>query len=265
MSVALPTKFSDGEEGITFSSEFAELYKSEDGDKLTIRGLALPFAETYQSPFADITFDEGAFDEALDAIGTGAKHAFLAADGHSLDAAFVLASTKLMDGEGSLKFDLDEDGLVFEAELSQTTIGKDIYHNIELGILDGVSVGITIEDYDEDFDEDEDLLSFHYKQVGLREVSLVSYPAFKQTRIDTKEMADFKDKFEETLAPADKIMAKIDQMNERVGNDMAEIARLLELADSKLEEAEKDVSGETESEEEEEATSDFSKFYTQEV
>lgn len=260
MSVALPTKFSDGSEGLTFSSEFAEVFRTED-DKMRVRGLALPFAETYHSPYGDIAFDEGAFDDALDAIAAKSEHAFLAADGHSLDANYLLASTKLTGGEGSLSFQIDDEGLVFEAELADTTAGRDIFHLVELGILNGVSVGVSIDEYSESFDEATERDVFTYEQVGLREISLVSYPAFQQTWIDVKEQTDFDVKLVETLGDEpDVLQETIDGLNGQIGKLTAMVADLL-LQQEEDEHIELDGENENEGDDEE-ATSDFANYFT---
>lgn len=174
MGTANRKTFSDKTEGVTFASSISEIEANDES--LTIKGLALPFNEVYDSPFGAITFDRKAFDVTLEEIREGKNHAFLAADGHELDAMFLLARSDKDTGEGSLRFRVTDEGLEFKAEIIKDFVGEAVYRRIELGILDGVSVGVSLEEYAEDDDG-----NMTYQEVGLREISLVSYPAFKET------------------------------------------------------------------------------------
>lgn len=263
MSRAIPTQFSDGTEGLKVTFQAGGLSGETAGDKLSVKGIAVPFAETYDAPHGNVRFDKKAFDSTLADIDSGANHAFLAADGHELDAMYLLARTN-KEGEGSLRLWKEKDGLHFEAEMLNDFIGQAIYKRVEMGILDGVSVGIQLGDFDEDYDEDTDRYDWTHKKVKLREVSLVSYPAFKQTdvKVAPEQMSD--EPPEEIKAEG--YMAAADKMMENINAQMKAFQSLLDIAKVKMSEEEEDTENvESETELDDTAVDQIDKLYRKEV
>lgn len=196
MGLALQTKFRNSEtNSLTCVGERTQLSLSADTDdytRLQVTGLALPFAETYESIFAAIRFAPTAFDRSLERIAQGQDHAYFAADGHSLDALYVLGKTTIPFGEGAMELWVEADGLHFSVELLDDFVGRAIYKRIEMGILDKVSVGVNIKSYSETtFDLDgREVPGYVYDEVELCEISGVSFPAFRQTNLEVLADSD---------------------------------------------------------------------------
>lgn len=98
---------------------------------------------------------------------------------HGHDYSKPLASVKA----GTLKLEVDEIGLRFEATLQDTTYANDIYKNIQAGIIDSMSFGFEIGV--ESFDENEDgVVTRSIEKVkALREISIVTVPAYDESNV----------------------------------------------------------------------------------
>lgn len=98
---------------------------------------------------------------------------------HGHDYGKPLASVKA----GTLKLEVDEVGLKFEATLQNTTYANDIYENIQAGIIDSMSFGFEIGV--ESFDKNEDgVITRSIEQVkALREISIVTVPAYDESNV----------------------------------------------------------------------------------
>ncbi|MEW6771854.1 MAG: HK97 family phage prohead protease [Bacillota bacterium] len=92
--------------------------------------------------------------------------------------SMVLARTK----NGTLKLKEDSKGLWFEAELPDTTVGRDVYTSIKRGDIDQMSFGFKV--------VKDRWLSGTYPQirelleVKLFDVSVVTFPAYPQTTVE---------------------------------------------------------------------------------
>lgn len=104
----------------------------------------------------------GSFDQSILAVKNGKKIKLL--DGHTATGATTVGIvTKLW---------MDGDKLMFEAKISESTSGEDIYTKLKEGILDQVSIGFSFGK--QEFRKDGVRI---IKEVELREISIVPIPA----------------------------------------------------------------------------------------
>jgi HK97 family phage prohead protease len=82
---------------------------------------------------------------------------------------------------GSLRLKEDEKGLAVEIDLPDTSDGRDVRALLERGDLDGMSFGFVVR-HDE-WDETSDPPTRTIHEIELREVSVVSEPAYGDTSI----------------------------------------------------------------------------------
>lgn len=113
-----------------------------------------------------------------------------------IDTRFLAAhSSALLLGRrsvGTAKFEEDGVGLRFEVDLPDNTVGNDMAVSVQRGDLDGVSIGFrpvsqtwTNREKDDEFDVD---WTRDVVEAELDEVSLVTWPAYKQTVAQIREV-----------------------------------------------------------------------------
>lgn len=95
------------------------------------------------------------------------------------DYSKPLASVKA----GTLKLDVDEVGLHFEAELPNTTYANDVYENVSKKILDSMSFGFVLGVDSFDQAEDGNVIRSIEKVKALNEISVVTVPAYNETNV----------------------------------------------------------------------------------
>lgn len=186
----------DFETAVDFSEfiedEFGESQADITDNDMSVCVLALPFSETYDFGSGTIQFDRHAFDETLAEINDGDHYFYLAADGHTLDALYLLARSDVESGPGSVKAKVNDTGLWLIGKFVDTQVGRDTYELISRGVLTKASVGISInEEFDEDgapinYDlshDDNGKSHYTYKKIGLNETSFVARPAFSDTEV----------------------------------------------------------------------------------
>lgn len=167
LTVDQPTKVDDSK-----ANEDADA-KNEDTTPKHLSGYAVVF----NTPSKDL----GGFKEVVD------PHAF---DGVDLgdvymvnnhDMSQVLASTK----GGTLKLDVDEKGLHFEADLADTTAANDAAKNVEAGNLSAMSFSFVAAPDGDEFKRDDDgqVIRTITAVQSLFDVSLVAIPAYDDTNV----------------------------------------------------------------------------------
>lgn len=189
----------DGADELEFALSFEEFLTDnfeakdlqQEGER-TICILALPFDDTYDFGYGTIKFSRTAFDDSLADINRGEQYFYLAADGHTLDALYLLGRSDVKSGDASLKAYTNDKGLWLTGQLPDTQAGRDAFELIKLGVLTKASVGISFDDetdsegkptnYTMDKDEDGNR-HYLYKKVKLEETSLVAQPAFANTTV----------------------------------------------------------------------------------
>ncbi len=134
-------------------------------------------------------FAPGAFTEA---IKGDVRALFNHEDGK------VLGRTK----SGTLKLREDQEGLSYELDLPDTTVGRDLKVSMQRGDIDGSSFGFTVKR--EQWDDTGDLPLRTVLEAGLREVSPVPYPAYEDSMIALRSRDKAKDEAQKDEREAQK-------------------------------------------------------------
>lgn len=90
---------------------------------------------------------------------------------------------------GTLSLVEDDTGLRVEIDLPDTTAGHDLRKSVERGDIDQMSFGFNVRD--DAVDEEDGLLIRILRDVDLREVSIVTFPAYPDTSIAKRSVQDF--------------------------------------------------------------------------
>lgn len=160
----------DKEKRLTEEADLQTVDDSQEAGK-TISGYALKFGQ----PSKDLGgFVEVITPEALKEVDL--SNVFLLY-GH--DYSKPLASVKA----GTLKLDVDEVGLHFEAELPNTSYANDVYENVSKKILDSMSFGFVLGVDSFDQAEDGSVTRSIEKMKALNEISIVTIPAYDSTNV----------------------------------------------------------------------------------
>lgn len=149
-----------------------------DDDSMHIEGKAVAFnsPETYFGETEVI--DEHALDSA-DMSDVVLRY------NHN-DNQYTLARTR----NKSLRLEVRDDGLYFEADLIPTTTNKDAYLMVKEGLLDKCSFAFTIEE--DSYDKKQHLTTI--KKIGkLFDVALVDFPFYNDTSVAVARSLDTRD------------------------------------------------------------------------
>ncbi len=164
------------EDGPELRSLVAPVERRADGDgKVTVAGYAAVFGE-----WADIygwfeeTVARGAFTNTLRTADVRAY--FDHARGRVLGRSTA----------GTLRLNEDAKGLAVEIDLPDTTDGRDVATLIERGDVSGMSFGFSV--LRQEWDETVDPPRRTILEVELREVSIVSEPAYEGTTIAMRSL-----------------------------------------------------------------------------
>lgn len=171
-----------------------QIRQQEDGSKgRTITGYAAKF-DTWSEPIY------GWFVEKI------ARGAFEKTDMSDVimvfnhDISGVLARTT----SGTLKLSVDETGLRFEFEAPDTTLGNDMLELVRRGDISKCSFKFVVETDEWRYADDANKLEYDERTVKaiarLYDVSLVTYPAYKDTEASVREHLEQRKR--EALAPA---------------------------------------------------------------
>ena len=166
--------------------EFEKEIRAAYGDNVELRVMEVRAAEGerriegYAATFNDVT-DLGYFREQI-AVG--------AFDGHLADDVRLLINHTgvplARTTNGTLRLSVDETGLRYEAQLADTTEGRDLYTLIKRGDISQSSFAFSIED--ETWDNKANLRTVN--KVGrLYDVSPVTYPAYATTTVAARNAA----------------------------------------------------------------------------
>lgn len=94
---------------------------------------------------------------------------------------------------GTLSIAEDDTGLRVEIDPADTTAGRDIRESVSRGDVDQMSFGFSVRSGGDDWDEDDDgMLVRTLTDVRLFEVSIVTFPAYPDTSIASRSMAQWK-------------------------------------------------------------------------
>jgi HK97 family phage prohead protease len=194
-----------------------EIRDGEGTDGMTFRGLAAPFNSTSEPlPFIE-TIKPGAFTRSLKSrneIKMFVNH----------DTSRVLASKRA----GTLRLWESERGLEVEADLPDTTDGRDMAYLIRRGDIDSMSFGFSVPRGGDSWSDDGQQREL--REVRLHEVSVVSFPANRDTVSTVRSLDGLVDA---TGLEAEKLNAAITALEkgETLDDDLASV---LDAAVTKL-------------------------------
>lgn len=161
-----------------------EVREDEEG-KMMVRG----YASTFNEPYTLYEDEDLQFDEVVDA------NAFANTDMSDVIMQYnhegrVFARTR----NNTLTVTPDEKGLLIEADLSGTELGRQLYEEIRGGYTDRMSFGFTVDGEDRAEQEDSDghvMITRTITSVKkLYDVSAVSIPANDATSISVRNLTD---------------------------------------------------------------------------
>ena len=121
-------------------------------------------------------------------------------------------------GKGTLNIDLRDDGVYFDLEVPNTTMGNDLLENIRLGNITQCSFGFNYAN-EEGAYKDEKIGDVWYRNVykigELFDLSAVTYPAYDDTYVNARmqERSKMEDKLKET--------EEIQEKDEKMSDDRA--------------------------------------------
>ena len=113
-------------------------------------------------------------------------------------------------GKGTLNIDLRDDGVYFDLEVPNTTMGNDLLENIRLGNITQCSFGFSYSN-EEGAYKDEKIDDVWYRNVykigKLYDLSAVTYPAYDDTYVNARmqERSKMEDKLKETEEIQEKV------------------------------------------------------------
>lgn len=116
-------------------------------------------------------------------------------------------------GKGTLNIDLRDDGVYFDLEVPNTTMGNDLLENIRLGNITQCSFGFRYAN-EEGAYKDEKIDGVWYRNVykigELFDLSAVTYPAYDDTYVNARmqERSKMEDKLKETEEIQDEVSSK---------------------------------------------------------
>jgi len=162
-----------------------EVREETDGEKMTVRG----YASTFDEPYTLYETDEWRLEEVVD------KDAFTNTDMTDVIMQYdhegrVFARIK----NNTLAVTPDDHGLLIEADLGGTELGRQLYEEIRGGYTDKMSFGFTVDGEEVTDKTDDDGKALTVRRITsirkLYDVSAVSIPANDATEISVRNLTD---------------------------------------------------------------------------
>lgn len=178
---------------MTVSRFGVELRSEISGRKLT--GHASVFNQVTKVPGNYEQIARSAFDRVLADPSTDVRALF------NHDPNFLLGR----QSSGTLRLSTDSEGLVFEVDLPNTTVGNDVRELAERGDLNGASFAF-IPDDDEWSTHQGRRLRTHTSVRSLIDVSPVTFPAYTGASVSLRSFLDFQ---EPTRAQLIRVRARV--------------------------------------------------------
>lgn len=166
----------------------------DDSDYMSFRG----YAAVFNSPSQPLPFTEmvmpGAFKKSLRSRNNVRMYL-------NHDSSMLLATTRA----GTLRLEEDSKGLLVDADLPPTTVGRDLSILMQRGDVDSMSFGFSVPRGGDKFSEDGSTREL--REVRLYEVSVVTgFPAYEATSASVRSL----DKLaQRTALDADKLAEAI--------------------------------------------------------
>lgn len=129
-------------------------------------------------------------------------------------------------GKGTLNIDLRDDGVYFDLEVPNTTMGNDLLENIRLGNITQCSFGFRYAN-EEGAYKDEKIDGVWYRNVykigELFDLSAVTYPAYDDTYVNARmqERSKMEDKLKETEEIQEEVSSEEKKEDEKMSDDRA--------------------------------------------
>lgn len=175
----------------------AQINSANEEGQLKVRGYAAVFNEPtliWESEYSGYkyfeTVDKNAFEGAdLSDVCFKYNHG---------DVAMILARTR----NKTLTLAADDHGLAVQADIAETSTGKDVYELIRRGDLDKMSFAFTVEKQKVEYDERaKTCIRTILKFDKIFDVAVVDFPAYDGTEISTVEArgAEYFRKLEEEM------------------------------------------------------------------
>lgn len=129
-------------------------------------------------------------------------------------------------GKGTLNIDLRDDGVYFDLEVPNTTMGNDLLENIRLGNITQCSFGFSYAN-EEGAYKDEKIGDVWYRNVykigKLYDLSAVTYPAYDDTYVNARmqERSKMEDKLKETEEIQKEVSAEENKEDEKMSDERA--------------------------------------------
>lgn len=147
----------------------------ETGDGMSFTG----YAAVFDSPSEPLPWTEtiraGAFAKSI-----RSRNNVMMLWSH--DTSQPLASTR----SKTLRLSEDERGLKVEADLPQTTLGRDVAELLRAGVVDSMSFGFSVPRNGDAWSDDG--MTRELKEVRLHEVSIVAFPAYPKTSASVRSL-----------------------------------------------------------------------------
>jgi HK97 family phage prohead protease len=179
---------------VQFSEFEVRSTTEDDSDYMSFRG----YAAVFNSPSQPLPFTEtvmpGAFSKSLRARNNIRMYL-------NHDSSMLLATTRA----GTLRLEEDSRGLLVDADLPPTTVGRDLSILMQRGDVDSMSFGFSVPRGGDKYSDDGSQRELH--EVRLYEVSVVTgFPAYEATTASVRSL----DKLaERTAMDADKLAEAI--------------------------------------------------------
>ena len=163
-------------------ADFEVRNNEEEKESRHIEGVAVVFNQRTDLGWFTEEIDNHAFDDAIkDDVVLNLNH----------DDSLLLAGTR----NGSLQFDITESDVPMSADIVETTTGNDVLKLVREKLITKMSFAFTVDYDDPDAIEwiDKEGEKSHRivrKIKQLYDLSLVTFPAYEQTSVSARSMAD---------------------------------------------------------------------------
>jgi HK97 family phage prohead protease len=193
---------------IQFSEFEVRSTTDDESDYMSFRG----YAAVFNSPSQPLPFTEtvlpGAFKKSLNSRNNVRMYL-------NHDSSMLLATTRA----GTLRLEEDSKGLLVDADLPPTTVGRDLSILMQRGDVDSMSFGFSVPRGGDKYSDDG--TTRELKEVRLYEVSVVTgFPAYEATSASVRSLDILAQR---TEVDADKLAVAITQLEAgaELNDDMA--------------------------------------------
>lgn len=171
---------------------------SDDG-RMMIRG--------YASVFDKLSSDLGGFREKIDAAAFNEVLDNDVRAAYNHDANFILGRSKA----GTLRIGVDDQGLWYEVDLPDSTMGRDLWESVKRGDIQESSFKFTV--LEDDWREADEGVIRTIKKVGrLIDVAPVAYPAYPDATVAARSLEQWRSSEAVVDHGYDLVKRKIDLM-----------------------------------------------------